>query len=91
MSGFSRPAKRCFFNDADGRNVVPGASDRIIIRQTSIDLTEAAASRNRGRKRSTISADDTQSTYAPMLMAATITPSWRRTGTEIERNPSSAS
>ena len=39
---------------------------------TSIDLTEAAASRNRGRKRSTISADDTRSTCAPMLMAATI-------------------
>ena len=42
---------------------------------TSIDLTEAAASRNRGKKRSTISAADTRSTCAPMLMAATMTPS----------------
>ena len=42
---------------------------------TSIDLTEAAASRRGGRKRSIISADDTRSTCAPMLMAATIAPS----------------
>jgi hypothetical protein len=53
----------------------PGVSDRTIIRHTSIDFTEAAASRNRGKKRSIISADDTRSTCAPMLMAATISPS----------------
>ena len=58
----------------------PGGSDRAENRRsfrahTSIDLTEAAASRRRGRKRSIISADDTRSTCAPMLMAATMTPS----------------
>ncbi len=54
---------------------------------TSIDLTEAAASRRQGRKRSIISPAETRSTCAPMLMAATIAPSQRRTGTEIERKP----
>ncbi len=53
----------------------PGVSGRTIIRHTSSDLTEAAVSRKRGRKRSIISADDTRSTCAPMLMAATMTPS----------------
>ena len=61
--------------DRSSAQALAGSIAQPVSAHTSIDLTEAAASRRRGRKRSTISADDTRSTCAPMLMAATIAPS----------------
>jgi len=58
----------CFTVYVDRSN----GADLRLFALTSIDLTDAAVLRSSGRKRSIISLAETRSTWAPMLMAATI-------------------
>src|ERR1700754_2574968 len=59
--------------------------------QTSRGFATPAISCNSGINRSIISPVLTRSTWAPMLAAAMIAPSYRRMGTETDRKPASAS